>query len=163
MYVTVASLVKVVASTVFDISPSDGIALGMWCIGQLAWLAHGPFFALKHTLANVSFRVTERQIVPVIFLVVKQREFANQLIGGLADMILVLESLADLLSVDQGVEVTLVGKVTWDTASLVPVEDKRRTPWPIVGNMKDSIAPAIHCQAKRLALRGQTMNPFCAP
>ena len=144
---TILSLVKVVARAGFGISPSDRVALGPWRIGHLAWLGHSPLFALKHTLEYASFRAAERQIVSIIFCVVEQRKLAIQLIGGVGDMILVLESLADLLSVDQGVEVTLVGKVTWDTASFVPVEDKRRTPWPIVGNMKDSIAPAIHCQA----------------
>ena len=34
MYVTVASLVKVVTRAGFDINPADGIALGIRCFGE---------------------------------------------------------------------------------------------------------------------------------
>ena len=150
---TILSLVKIVARAGFGISPSDRVALGPWRIGHLAWLGHSPLFALKHTLEYASFRAAERQIVSIIFRVVEQRKLAIQLIGGVGDMILVLESLTDLLSVNQCIAFALIGEVTRDTTALVPVKEEGRPPWPLASDVENSIAPAFHRQAKRLATR----------
>ena len=90
----------------------------------------------------------------VVFRVEEQGELTVQLVGGMGDVILVLESLTDLLGVNQCVAIALVGEVTGDAPALVPVEGVWQLPWSRAVDVKDGIPAAVHREAKRLAKRG---------
>ena len=161
--VVVSPLINIVSRAGCLIYPAYGIARCLWSVGKLGGFGHVPFFATEEVFADSPLCVAECQIVPAVLRVAEQRELPFQLVGGVVDREQVLEPLTNLLCVNQCVAFALIGAIARDAPAFVPVKHVWRPPWPSAGGEKNGLASAVHCKAKRLAKRGQSMHAIGSP